>query len=55
MNIEYQELINVILGKKARNDILHQNLHVYVYPQSVIRRIRFHFVRKFKIYGNYNE
>ena len=54
MNIKYQELIKYC-GKKARNDILHQNLHVYVYPQSVIRRFRFHFVRKFKIYGNYNE
>ena len=31
MNVKYQELINVILWKKARNDILYQNLHVSVY------------------------
>ena len=34
MNVEYQELINVILRKKAQNDILYQNLHVYVYVTS---------------------
>ena len=31
MSVEYQELINVKLWKKIRNDILYQNLHVSVY------------------------
>lgn len=26
-----------------------------LYPKSVIRKFRFHFVRKHKIYSNYNE
>ena len=34
MNVEYQELINVILRKKAQNDIPYQNLHVSVYVTS---------------------
>ena len=34
MNVEYQELINVILRKKDQNDILYQNLHVSVYVTS---------------------
>ena len=34
MNVEYQELINVILRKKAQNDILYQNLYVSVYVTS---------------------
>ena len=34
MNDEYQELINVILRKKAQNDILYQNLHVSAYATS---------------------
>jgi len=31
MNVEYQELINVTLWQKARNDILYQNLYVSIY------------------------
>ncbi len=27
----------------------------YLEPKSVIRKFRFHFVRKHKIYSNYNE
>ena len=34
MNVEYQKLINVILRKKAHNDILYQNLYVSVYVTS---------------------
>ena len=30
-------------------------LSTLIHPKSVIRKFRFHFVRKHKIYSNYNE